>query len=191
MSKLTSRFFSYLFIVLGTITCVLLASTPVAAGPHRPATCGVRDDGLERAVKDLAAVLVLELARDIVRSNEYQSQYQQPPPYAGYQPGPVFHGGQPTFQPQMGYGQPNYGGQPMMGYGQGQPMVIYQQPQYLQQELGPVIIMPGQNQGGFFREVSPGYYKIDRYPTLRLPQGARVLRPWREGYSGVTLHLPN
>ncbi len=85
---------------------------------------------------------------------------------------------------QMTYGQPNYGGAPM---------VIYQQPQYQEPAgLGPVIIMPSQqNQVGYFREVAGGYYKIDRYPTLRLPQGARVLRPWREGYSGVTLHLPN
>jgi len=170
VSNLT-RFFFWAPLIWAMTLCLLLPARPAAADPHRQ-SCGVRDDGLNRLVEDLAKVLVLELAHSIQQQHQlqYQPQYQSSPypgGYGGYQPAPY--------------------GQPMIM--QQQPMVIYEQPQY-QQELGPVIIMPGQNQGGYFRQVSPNYYKIDTYPPLRLPPGARVLRPWVEGRSGVTLHLP-
>ena len=149
-------------LALAVVASVLMSATPAAADPSR---CGGRDDGLDRLVENLAKVLVLELARGLSRDMARdQYGYHQPSPYPG------------------GYG----GYQPAPTYAQ--PMVIYEQPQY-QEGLGPVIVMPRQNTMGYFRQVSPGYYTIDRSPPLRLPPGARVLRPWVEGRTGVTLHL--
>ena len=173
---MTSKKF-VLTLALAVVASVVLAATPAAADPHRVSvvnvpprlarqTSNVCDDGLERAVKALAEVLILELA---------------------------MYG--PAFQPQMmgggpvAMGPPHYDYRPPTAYGQPGPLVIYEQPQY-QEGLGPVILMPRQNTMGYFRQVSPNYYTIDRSPPLRLPPGARVLRPWVEGRTGVTLHLP-
>jgi hypothetical protein len=204
------RLRSIYLLALVLITSILLPAKPAVADDNsdRDLAIAVRTILSLELPPDVKRDLLRDLLRDDCRQQPQQQQLYQPayqPPPPGYQqpPPPDYGYGQLQQGQSPPYGQPQWG-QPMAmtpppgtiavgppHYDYRPPLIGYGQPAYGPPgSLGPLVVYDQPNTRGWIRQVSPNYYKIDPYPSPpRGTRGTRVLQPWVEGQTGVTLHL--